>query len=567
MNEPFNQVDSPECDRLLHPINLSNAAILTNDTGAIIYSLFQKLQSCLNHSTFVRGGTVFFITNVPCDSMCTQLYKLIEEQDKYTDFLNSIGYVFRIIYFDDLGNLDNNPLCQVKSLFDYCNTYADVFQIKNDWEAYAIRLYTCPPTENVVDTEGARHELQSNLRSTSLGSGVVVVVPNEYCADCITPEKRETPDHMRIGDEWEIAEDQLSIHENEILGKGAFAVCCKGTLKGQLPATRIIKNLNLAIESIENVSNEVAVKLLPTYADEASRVDFFKEIDFMKTLGYHAHIVSLIGCVSNPFAPKIVTELCANGDLLRFLRNNRLNFVANGTSRCDEHCGGLHFDTKDLISIAWQVCDGMCYLSSRKLVHRDLAARNVLLTKNLVAKIGDFGLCRYVDQALYTPNGGRLPVKWMAIESLRRHEYTTKSDVVFVLYEHVASSRFRWSYAVLLFELFSLGDAPFPDVHPRDIISHLDRGNRNEKPTHCPDEIYSLMCRCWDESPSKRPTFEEIKTVLAEMLRADDAANDYLTVVENDTDAYLMSISQKRRMSMQQQNICSQCVNNKTIQM
>lgn len=62
-----------------------------------------------------------------------------------------------------------------------------------------------------------------------------------------------------------------------------------------------------------------------------------------------------------------------------------------------------------------EVCEGMEYLESKKLVHRDLAARNILLSEDNVAKVSDFGLamgdCQSIDST-------RLPVKWTAPEAL-----------------------------------------------------------------------------------------------------------------------------------------------------
>ncbi|KHN72755.1 Putative tyrosine-protein kinase F09A5.2 [Toxocara canis] len=55
----------------------------------------------------------------------------------------------------------------------------------------------------------------------------------------------------------------------------------------------------------------VGVKMLPSHADDRSRIDFLNEIDFMKKLGYHTHIVSLIGCISDFNDRKIVLEYFA----------------------------------------------------------------------------------------------------------------------------------------------------------------------------------------------------------------------------------------------------------------
>ena len=130
-----------------------------------------------------------------------------------------------------------------------------------------------------------------------------------------------------------------------------------------------------------------------------------------------------------------------------------------------------------------------------------MATRNILLAEpGKVCKISDFGMSRdvYVDQTYTKVGSGKLPVKWMAPESLQDQVYTSKSDV--------------WSYGVLLWELDTLGSMPYPGVRsvstitfwhisglnvkviyfhsrPESLLSLFQTGYRMEKPKGCPDSM------------------------------------------------------------------------------
>ena len=67
-------------------------------------------------------------------------------------------------------------------------------------------------------------------------------------------------------------------------------------------------------------------------------------------------------------------------------------------------------------------------MSELDIVHRDLACRNVLVGENMVLKISDFGMARKEDIYIKTTDE-KLPLRWMAVESIVDRVFTTKSDV------------------------------------------------------------------------------------------------------------------------------------------
>jgi len=169
-------------------------------------------------------------------------------------------------------------------------------------------------------------------------------------------------------------------------------------------------------------------------------------------------------------------------------------------------------NSRDLLNIAFDVCKGMRHIASKKLVHRDLAARNVLMTSDLVAKIGDFGLARdvYCEGIYVKTGGGRLPIKWMAPESIKDQAYTIKSDV--------------WSFGILMWEIVTLGGSPYPCMPVNLLLEKLLYSYRMPKPEHCSDEVYTIMEECWALESTDRPSFErlckELLTLLSEEGRS-----------------------------------------------
>ncbi|XP_023671370.2 epidermal growth factor receptor isoform X1 [Paramormyrops kingsleyae] len=276
----------------------------------------------------------------------------------------------------------------------------------------------------------------------------------------------------------------------KVLGSGAFGTVYKG----------------LWIPEGENVKIPVAIKVLREATSPKANKEIMDEAYVMASVE-HPHVCRLLGiCLTS--IVQLVTQLMPYGCLLDYVKENKDNVG----SQC-------------LLNWCVQIAKGMSYLEERHLVHRDLAARNVLVKNPQHVKITDFGLAKLLstDEKEYHADGGKVPIKWMALESILHRTYTHQSDV--------------WSYGVTVWELMTFGTKPYDGIPASDIAEVLEKGERLPQPPICTIDVYMIMVKCWMIDAESRPHFRELVAEFSKMARDPQR---YL-VIQGDERMYLPS--------------------------
>ncbi|XP_062386199.1 protein tyrosine kinase 2aa isoform X1 [Sardina pilchardus] len=329
-----------------------------------------------------------------------------------------------------------------------------------------------PSIPKVANNEKRIEAVRTGVRAISVSEDCSGDETDDY-AEIIDEEDTYTMPSTR---DYEIQRDRIEL--GRCIGEGQFGDVHQGVYS-----------------STENPTGEsVAIKTCKNCTSDSVREKFLQEALTMRQFD-HPNIVKLIGVITeNPVW--IIMELCTMGELRSFLQVRKYNL-----------------DLATLILFAHQLSTALAYLESKRFVHRDIAARNVLVSSTDCVKLGDFGLSRYMeDSSYYKASKGKLPIKWMAPESINFRRFTSASDV--------------WMFGVCMWEILMYGIKPFQGVKNNDVIGRIENGERLAMPPNCPPTLYSLMTKCWAYDPSKRPRFTELKTQLSTILEEEKAQQE-----------------------------------------
>ncbi|KAG0224134.1 hypothetical protein BGW42_005312 [Actinomortierella wolfii] len=213
-----------------------------------------------------------------------------------------------------------------------------------------------------------------------------------------------------------------------------------------------------------------------------------KEVNVLQRLR-HSNIVQFYGMHRVDNHIYLIMELAERGTLTQAINKGLLDWL-------------------DKTRLAHEIARGLEYIHQEGILHRDLKSANVLLTRNMEAKLADFGLAKIRSTVSgnlsMSSAGGRITgtLGWIAPELFYKNKppYSTKSDV--------------YALGMIMWEMAANCTWPYKDQNNGGLIAvHVTKGGRERLPNNTPPKYREWVERCWHHDPNQRPHASEIVIV------------------------------------------------------
>ncbi|XP_039159717.1 dual specificity protein kinase shkB isoform X1 [Eucalyptus grandis] len=237
--------------------------------------------------------------------------------------------------------------------------------------------------------------------------------------------------------------------------------------------------------------------------DKGNSYEFELRKDFLElmTCG-HKNVLQFIGvCIEESHGLCVVTKLMEGGSLHDLMLKSK------------------KLQIREIVRIAIDVVEGIKFMNEHGITYRDLNTQRILLDRHGNACLGDMGIvaaCKSVGEAMeYETDGYR----WLAPEIIAGDPESVSETCMSNVY----------SFGMVLWEMVT-GEAAYAAYSPvQAAVGIAACGLRPDIPKDCPQFLRNLMTKCWNNSPSKRPQFSEIVSLLLHYI---NSGNDDRTEID-----------------------------------
>ncbi|CAL5070825.1 unnamed protein product [Urochloa decumbens] len=311
------------------------------------------------------------------------------------------------------------------------------------------------------------------------------------------------------------------------VGRGGFGIVYKGTIRN---------------------GREVAVKVLSAESRQGIR-EFLTEIDVISNVK-HPNLVELIGCCVEGSNRILVYEYLKNSSLDRAL-------LGSNSEPAD-------FTWSIRSAICLGVAQGLAYLHEEiasPIVHRDIKASNILLDKNYIPKIGDFGLAKlFPDNVTHISTRVAGTTGYLAPEYAWHGQLTKKADIysfgvlVLEIVSGTSSSRsILTDDKILLEKTWELYEAK----KLKELIDHA----MGEYPEEEVIRYIKVALFCIQAAAARRPSMPQVVTMLSKPIRINErelTAPGYIQEYKsNESKASTSSHSRSKNTASEDSNMFS----------
>uniref|UniRef100_A0A915Q5C2 Uncharacterized protein n=1 Tax=Setaria digitata TaxID=48799 RepID=A0A915Q5C2_9BILA len=280
---------------------------------------------------------------------------------------------------------------------------------------------------------------------------------------------------IRVPNSWNdftIPFSQIEFKKQSLIGKGRFGEVHKANWYG-----------------------DVAVKLLNMdHVDEEKQLEAFKvEVASFKNTR-HDNIVLFLGYTFDQHKLGIVMHYCKGRPLHQLLHEHHEKFNFN-----------------QIVHFAIQICQGVSYLHTKRIIHKDLRTKNIFVENRNRIVLTDFGL--FSMKRLGQPRRDHtmiVPQYWLSYVSpelikalssdLIQLPFTENSDV--------------YAFGTVWYELTTY-HFPFQGLHPDIVIWKIGCGFKVPLgDISGPQEVKDILVRCWNSVPKERPSLRDVSGML-----------------------------------------------------